>query len=42
VEMAHGVVLAAFDEGVVGVGGMGEGVSGEVFEYVGFCGTWGD
>ncbi len=39
--MAHEVVLAAFDEGVVRVGGMGEGGSGEVFEYVGFCATWG-
>lgn len=39
--MAHGVVLAGLDEGVVGVGGLGDGVSGEVFEYVGFYGTGG-
>lgn len=38
--MAHGVVLAAFEQGVVGVGGVGEWVSGEVFEQAGFCGSW--
>lgn len=41
-KVAHGVFLAAFYEGVVGIVGMGGWVSGEVFEYVGFCGTWGD